>query len=94
MRCKFYLPFYDQFLGLDHLDQGCRDQNLRSPMCAMVLLAYHSVITYYLGKWLDLSVELISSRCLIERNRHCQKMCSKKQDPRDYIACKYYLQHT
>ncbi|CAH3115649.1 unnamed protein product, partial [Pocillopora meandrina] len=36
-------------LGLDHLDQGCRDQNLRSPMCAMVLLAYHSVITYYLG---------------------------------------------
>lgn len=39
----------DKFLGLDHLDQGCRDQNLRSPMCAMVLLAYHSVITYYLG---------------------------------------------
>nr|XP_058963032.1 tetratricopeptide repeat protein 39B-like [Pocillopora verrucosa] len=38
-----------KFLGLDHLDQGCRDQNLRSPMCAMVLLAYHSVITYYLG---------------------------------------------
>ena len=42
---------YHQFLGLDHLDQGCRDQNLRSPMCAMVLLAYHSVITYYLGKY-------------------------------------------
>jgi len=39
----------DKFIGLDHLDQGCRDQNLRSPMCAMVLLAYHSVITYYLG---------------------------------------------
>lgn len=39
----------DKFVGLDHLDQGCRDQNLRSPMCAMVLLAYHSVITYYLG---------------------------------------------
>lgn len=39
----------DKFKGLDHLDQGCRSQNLRSPMCAMVLLAYHSVITYYLG---------------------------------------------
>lgn len=39
----------DKFKGLEHLDQGCRSQNLRSPMCAMVLLAYHSVITYYLG---------------------------------------------
>ena len=44
------LSLFDQFVGLDHLDQGCRNQNLRSPMCAMVLLAYHSVITYYLGK--------------------------------------------
>ena len=63
MRCDFKLPFYDQFLGLDHLDQGCRDQNLRSPMCAMVLLAYHSVITYYLGKWSDLKlITLVSGQ--------------------------------
>lgn len=39
----------DKLKGLEHLERGCLSKNLRSPMCAMVLLAYHSVITYYLG---------------------------------------------
>ncbi|KXJ18335.1 tetratricopeptide repeat protein 39B [Exaiptasia diaphana] len=39
----------DKALGLDHLDKGCQSQSLRSPMCAMILLAHHSVISYYLG---------------------------------------------
>ncbi|KAK3698174.1 hypothetical protein QZH41_019271, partial [Actinostola sp. cb2023] len=39
----------DQALGLEHLDKGCKGESLRSPMCAMILLAHHSVITYYLG---------------------------------------------
>ncbi|XP_031556159.1 tetratricopeptide repeat protein 39B-like [Actinia tenebrosa] len=39
----------DKFSGLEHLDKGCKGDSLRSPMCAMILLAYHSVITYYLG---------------------------------------------
>ncbi|EDO39024.1 predicted protein, partial [Nematostella vectensis] len=39
----------DKESGLEHLDKGCRADSLRSPMCAMILLAYHCVITYYLG---------------------------------------------
>lgn len=39
----------DKYLGLDLLDQGFLNEGLRSPLCAMVLLAYHTVITYIFG---------------------------------------------
>ncbi|XP_028404698.1 tetratricopeptide repeat protein 39B-like [Dendronephthya gigantea] len=39
----------DKYFGLDLLDKGFLDEGLRSPLCAMVLLAYHTVITYFLG---------------------------------------------
>ncbi|KAJ7383870.1 Tetratricopeptide repeat protein 39B [Desmophyllum pertusum] len=40
----------DRFLGLNHLHKGSRGQNLRSPMCSMLLLGYHTWITQYLGE--------------------------------------------
>lgn len=39
----------DKYYGLEQLEKGCKTQSLRSPMCAMVLLAYHTVVSYYLG---------------------------------------------
>ncbi|XP_046845463.1 tetratricopeptide repeat protein 39B-like [Xenia sp. Carnegie-2017] len=39
----------DKYYGLSLLDQGFLDEGLRSPLCAMTILAYHTVITYVLG---------------------------------------------
>jgi len=39
----------DRFVGLNHLHKGSKDQSLRSPLCSLLLLAYHTWITQYLG---------------------------------------------
>lgn len=39
----------DRFLGISHLEKGSKCQSLRSPLCSLVLLAYHVWITQYLG---------------------------------------------
>ncbi|XP_078354114.1 tetratricopeptide repeat protein 39B-like [Oculina patagonica] len=38
----------DRFLGLSHLHKGSKGQSLRSPICSLLLLAYHTWITQYL----------------------------------------------
>nr|XP_058942050.1 tetratricopeptide repeat protein 39B-like isoform X1 [Pocillopora verrucosa] len=39
----------DRFLGINHLHKGSKGQSLRSPLCSLLLLAYHTWITQYLG---------------------------------------------
>ena len=46
----FFVSGTPQFLGINHLHKGSKGQNLRSPLCSLLLLAYHTWITQYLGK--------------------------------------------
>ena len=47
----FFVSGTPQFLGINHLHKGSKGQSLRSPLCSLFLLAYHTWITQYLGKW-------------------------------------------
>lgn len=39
----------DRLLGLSHLQKGSRCRSLRSPLCSLLLLGYHTWIIQYLG---------------------------------------------
>ena len=45
------LDYYFQKLGLSELMRGSElHQSLRGPLCAIILMSYHTVVTYVLGQ--------------------------------------------